>query len=160
MAKSIYEVLANLETETSVPDHGMISHTLPRELLPTAEQFEDGEKLLAWAQDNDIVHSCLQKGVQKFLIDLRATFKAVKKDETWTLEKGQKAVDEAEWNITKRPTKGDKEAVKKQATYDANLAIAKAMKATKGISDKMIIDTLTTSCGAEMAKEIVDSLTE
>lgn len=158
MAKSIYEVLSSLETETSVPDHGMVAHTLPRELLPTAEQFEDEDALLEWAQEKGITHAVLQKGVQKFLIDLRATFKAVKKDDTWSLEKGQKAVSTAEWNVTKRPVKGDKETVKKQATFEANLAIAKAMKATKGISSKMLLDTLTASCGAEMAQEIIDSL--
>jgi len=158
MAKSIYDILADLETETSVPEHGMVAHTFPRDLLPTAEEFENGEELLNWAEGLDVVHACLQKGVQKFLIDLRATFKAVKKDETWTFEKGQKAVDDAVWNVTNRPSVNDKEAVKKKTIFDANLAIAKAMTATKGISEKMIIDTLTTSCGAEMAQEIVDSI--
>jgi len=158
MAKSIYDILNNLETETSVPDFGMIAHTLPRELLPTAEQFENGNDLLLWAEDNGFTHSMLQKGVQKFIIDLRAAFKAVKKDETWTLEKGQKAINEADWNITNRPNVTDKEALKKQAILEANTAIAKAMKATKGISEKMIIDTLTESCGIDLAKTIVASL--
>jgi len=103
MAKSIYGILTDLSTETSVPGVGMIEHTLPRSLLPTAEQFADSEKLLAWANEKGITHACLQKGVQKFLIDLRATFKAVKKDETWTEEKGQAAVNSATWDITDRP---------------------------------------------------------
>lgn len=107
MAKSIYDVLDDLKTDTSVPNYGQVDHTLPRELLPTAEQFESGPDLLAWAEENGFTHSCLQKGVQKFLIDLRATFKAVKKNEEWTPEKGQIAVDSAEWNVTKRP-KGKK----------------------------------------------------
>ena len=103
MAKSIYSILEDLRTETSVPEHGMVEHTLPAGLLPTAKEFEDSEKLKAWAESNDIIHAVLQKGVQKFLIDLRATFKACKKDEEWTPEMGQKAVDEATWEITKRP---------------------------------------------------------
>ena len=104
MAKSIYEVLDSLVTETSVPVTGkMIEHTLPRALLPTGEEFESAEKLSTWAKEKGIMHACLQKGVQKFLIDLRASFKACKKDEEWTPEMGQKAVNEAEWNITDRP---------------------------------------------------------
>jgi hypothetical protein len=106
MAKSIYSILEDLRTETSVPDHGMVEHTLPAELLPTAEEFEDSEKLKEWAEANAITHAVLQKGVQKFLIDLRATFKACKKDETWTVEKGQEAVNKASWDITKRPKVG------------------------------------------------------
>ena len=158
MAKSIFSILDELETDTSVPDHGSVTHTLPRNLLPTAEQFEDADSLLDWAEENEITHACLQKGIQKFLIDLRAIFKSVKKDEVWNFEKGQKAVDDAEWKITSRPNVNDKEAVKKQAILDANLGIAKAMKATKGISEEMILNTLTESCGADLAKEIIASL--
>jgi hypothetical protein len=103
MAKSIYEILDDLQTETSVPGDGTISHTLPRNLLPTGNQFESAEELLAWAKKQGITHAVLQKGVQKFLIELRATFKAVKKDETWTLASGQAAVDDASWKVTSRP---------------------------------------------------------
>ena len=103
MSKSIYETLESLSTETSVPDHGMVAHTLPADLLPTDKQFESEAELLAWAQDAGIVHSCLQKGVKGMIIDLRAIFKAVKKDETWTLASGQAAVDGAKWTITNRP---------------------------------------------------------
>jgi hypothetical protein len=103
MAKSIYEILDTLQTETSVPGDGTISHTLPRNLLPTGNQFENAGELLAWTEEQGITHAVLQKGVQKFLIELRATFKAVKKDETWTLEGGQAAVDDASWKVTSRP---------------------------------------------------------
>jgi hypothetical protein len=115
MAKSIYEVLDSLVTETSVPAIGkMVEHTIPRELLPTSEEFESEEKLLAWTQEKGVLHACLQSGVQKRLIDLRAKFKAVKKDEDWTEEMGQKAVDESTWDIVKRPkaAKSDEDIAK------------------------------------------------
>jgi hypothetical protein len=103
MAKSIYEILDDLNTTTSVPGEGNVAHSLPRNLLPTGNQFENAGELLAWTEEQGITHAVLQKGVQKFLIELRATFKAVKKDETWSLDSGQKAVDDAEWKVTSRP---------------------------------------------------------
>ena len=121
MAKSIFSILDDLETDTSVPDHGSVTHTLPRNLLPTAEQFEDADNLLDWAEENEITHACLQKGVQKLLIDLRATFKSVKKDEVWDFEKGQKAVNDATWKITNRP-EGKKSAVDVATNYLASLS--------------------------------------
>ena len=121
MAKSIFSILDELETDTSVPDHGSVTHTLPRNLLPTAEQFENADSLLDWAEENEITHACLQKGIQKFLIDLRAIFKSVKKDEVWNFEKGQKNVDDAEWKITSRP-EGKKSAVDVATNYLASLS--------------------------------------
>jgi len=115
MAKSIYEVLDSLITETSVPAIGkVVEHTIPRDLLPTSEEFENEEKLLAWAQENDVLHACMQSGVQKRIIDLRAKFKAFKKDEDWTAEMGQKAVNASTWDIVKRPkaSKSDENIVK------------------------------------------------
>ena len=158
MAKSIYDILGSLETETSVPDHGSVHHTLPRNLLPTAEQFEDAKELRAWAEDKGVMQAALQKGIQKFIIDLRATFKATKKDEIWTQEKGQAAVDDARWSITNRPHTGGKEAVKRQAVIDANMAMAQAMKATDGITEEMLMTTLTASCGEELAAEIIGKM--
>jgi hypothetical protein len=140
MAKSIYEILDDLNTETSVPGEGTVGHTLPRELLPTAEQFENGPALVAWAEEQGITHAVLQKGVQKFLIELRATFKAVKKDETWSLASGQKAVDDATWRVTSRPN------VKKSAeetsrdyldslTHDEQAAFLLKMAEKLGLAD-------------------------
>jgi hypothetical protein len=157
MAKSIYEILDDLQTETSVPGSGMVAHTLPRDLLPTAEQFENADELLAWAQDAGVTHACLQKGVQKMLIELRATFKACKKDETWSEAKGQAAVDGAKWTITNRPNVNSKEAAAKAATLEANTKTAQAMKAA-GVDDATILTILTNACGAEMAKEIIKTL--
>jgi hypothetical protein len=159
MAKSIYATLTEMKTETSVPVTGkMIEHTLPASLLPTPEEFENEEMLLAWAEDKGITHACLQKGVQKFIIDLRAIFKAVKKDETWSLEKGQKAVNEAKWSTIDRPKVNSELAIKNKAVYEANISIARAMLATKGITEKMVISTLTASCGADLAKVILEAL--
>ena len=170
MAKSIYDLLDDLTTETSVPEvkdkndnvirshFGMVAHTFPREALPTSEEFEDEEKLLAWAKETGNLHACLQSGIQARVIDLRAIFKSYKKDEEWLPSYGQANVDNAEWRVVKRPQKTDKAAVKRQATFDANMAIATAMKATKGITAKMIKDTLIASCGEDMAAEIIAKL--
>ena len=109
MAKSIFEVLDTLETETSVPAVGKnVEHTIPRSQFPTAEQFESAELLEAWAKETGNLHACLQSGVQKRLIDIRAIFKSEKKGETWTGETGQAKVDSSEWTVTTRPKTGNK----------------------------------------------------
>ena len=170
MAKSIYALLDDLKTETSVPSvqdkngkelrkyYGMVQHTLPREALPTSAQFEDAEELLTWAEDAGILHQCLQSGIQSRIIDYRAIFKGMKKDDVWTPETGQAHVDSAEWKIVIRPeAKVNISAAKEQATLDANTKMAKAMK-DNGLDNELIIKTLGASCGAEMAQEIVDLL--
>jgi len=120
MAKSIFDILDTLETETSVPAIGAnVSHTIPRSQFPTAEQFEDAGKLEAWARESGNLHACLQSGVQKRLIDIRAIFKSEKKGETWTPESGQKKVDESEWTITERP----KASAAKITTVESALAV-------------------------------------
>lgn len=122
MAKSIFEILDDLNTETSVPavkddkgnilreNHGNVAHTLPRENFPTGEQFENADDLLEWANDNGFTHAILQRGIQKFLIDARAAFKRMPKkdsDDDWSLEFGQENVDNLEWSIAKRPNVGN-----------------------------------------------------
>jgi len=158
MAKSIYDILDDLTTETSVPGFGMVTHSLPRHLLPTAEIFENRQSLLEWAEDNGFTHAILQKGIQKFLIDLRAIFKAVKKDNVWKQSKGQNNVTTAEWNVVKRPKVNDKEKIESLAIFKANLNIAKAMQASGVMNDEMILATLTDSCGKEIAIEIMAEL--
>lgn len=104
MAQSIFVTLDTLKTETSVPAVGeMVSHTLPRSIFPTSEQFADEQKLVAWATENGCLHACLQKGIQAKLIDARATFKATKKGVTWTPEIGQANVDAMKWEAAERP---------------------------------------------------------
>lgn len=104
MAQSIFVTLDTLETETSVPVVGSnVKHSLPRSMFPTSEQFSDEKKLLAWAEETGCLHACLQKGVSAKLIDARATFKAVKKNETWSAEYGQKNVDAMKWEPAERP---------------------------------------------------------
>ena len=109
MAKSIFEILSDLQTETSVPGYGdSIAHTIPRDIFPTAEEFENENKLLAWAEERGYVHALLQMGLQKGLIDVRAKFKACKKGDTWTPDYGQRNIDSHKWEITARPKSGDK----------------------------------------------------
>ena len=158
MAKSIYEILNDLNTTTSVPDFGSeIEHTIPRELLPTAEQFENADDLLAWAQDNNCVHSCLQKGVQKFLIEIRATFKGCKKDDDWSEDYGQANVDKMEWSVTNRPNSGSSK-VKLEAKLEAGLELAQTMKDNEQQQD-FIIKMLTPTYGDDGAQAIIDALT-
>ena len=108
MAKSIFETLATMTTETSVQGFGEVEHTLPRELFPSDEVFENGNELLAWAEKHGYVHALLQQGIQKGLIDCRAKFRSCKKNETWTPELGQQNVNSHKWEVTERPKSGDK----------------------------------------------------
>ena len=109
MAKSIFEILADLQTETSVPGYGAeVPHTIPRRLFPTPEIFDAADALLEWSDNNGYTHALLQAGLQKGLIDLRARFKACKKSETWSPELGQKQVDAHEWETVTRGKSADK----------------------------------------------------
>ena len=131
MAKSIFEILDTLHTETSVPTVGKnVEHTLPRTIFPTAEIFESSEKLLAWSNEHGFTHALIQAGLQKGLIDCRATFKACKKDDTWSVEYGQANVDKMTWTITERPHAGGTKAVNSARYNDClkmigNMCIAK-----------------------------------
>ena len=109
MAKSIFEILSDLQTETSVPEiKSTVQHTIPRRLFPEPEVFDNAEKLLAWSQENNFTHALLQMGLQKGLIDLRARFKATKKDETWSETLGQANVDSHKWETVSRGKSADK----------------------------------------------------
>ena len=109
MAKSIFEILADLQTETSVPEiEKTVQHTIPRSLFPEPEIFDNAEKLLAWTEENNFTHALLQMGLQKGLIDLRARFKATKKDKEWSEAIGQKNVNNHEWETVTRGKAGDK----------------------------------------------------
>ena len=132
MAKSIYALLDDLQTETSVPSitdkdgnevrphYGMVKHTMPRHSLPTSEQFENEEQLLDWAKDAGVLHACLQSGVQSRIIDLRAIFKSCKKGETWSPEVGQAKVDNAKWTPVSRPV-GKKDDKTTATTFLASM---------------------------------------
>ena len=158
MAKSIFETLDSLQTETSVPVVGKtIEHSLPRSLFPVAETFEDSAKLLAWSNENGFTHALLQAGIQKGLIDCRAKFKACKKDETWTHELGQDQVNSMKWEIVQRPKENNIGKVKAQAELDAGIKLAKAMKDAK-VNDDVILASLTPVYGEETAKMIIASI--
>ena len=158
MAKSIFETLDSLQTETSVPVVGKtIEHTLPRSLFPVAETFEDAVKLLAWSNENGFTHALLQAGIQKGLIDCRAKFKACKKDETWTEEMGQDQVDSMTWEIVSRPKENNIAKIKSQAETDAGVKLVNAMK-SMNVGKDVILATLTSAYGEESAKNILASM--
>jgi len=169
MAKSTYETLNTLAVETSVPEvkndkdevirynFGMVEHTLSRELFPNGETYIDKEKLVKWADEKGYTHSLLQLGLQQAIIKVRGVFKSLKKDVEWTPELGQENADSWKYPVQGKPKESESD-VKEKAIFNANVKIAEAMKKTKGISEKMILDTLTESCGEEMAQKIVDSL--
>jgi hypothetical protein len=157
MAKSIYEILADLTTTTSVPGFGdEIEHSLPGKLFPDDKTFEDKEALLDWAEENGYTHALLQKGIQKGLIDARATFKACKKDDKWSVDYGQKNVDAMEWTVTNRPNQGGSKAIL-AAKLSAGIDMAKAMKAA-GLGNDMILASLTPVYGEDGAKAIMAEL--
>ena len=155
MAKSIYTTLDDLQTTTSVPGFGdSISHTIPRALLPTAEQFEKEEELLEWAEVSGCLHSCLQKGIQKFLIEIRATFKGCKKSDTWTEDYGQKNVDKMEWSVTNRPNVSGKKSLDEARFKDCMAMIIKLTGA------KMDVETIKTMTVGIYGEAIVNAIFE
>lgn len=159
MAKSIYEILADLTTTTSVPGHGSeIEHTIPEQLFPTDQEFESADLLLEWAEQNGFTHALLQKGIQKGLIDIRATFKSCKKNDEWSIEYGQNNVDAYEWTVTERPNQNGSKAVAK-AKLDAGIQMANAMKSA-GIDDETIIESLTPVYGEDGADLIMATMIE
>lgn len=132
MSESIFTVLDTLKTETSVPgaEPKMQSHTLPREMFPTGEQFADEQALLDWATETGVLHACLQKGVRSHLIDCRAIFKACKKGDVWSNEYGQKNLDSYTWKVQAKPEgKKTKEQIAKE--YLAALSPAELKKLMK-----------------------------
>ena len=153
MSKSIYEILNDLNTTTSVPGFGdSIEHTIPRELLPTAEQFEQEEELLEWAEVSGCLHSCLQKGIQKFLIEIRASFKGCKKADEWSEDYGQNNVDSMEWNITKRPNVGGAKKLDEVRFKDCMELIAKL------IANKMDVETIKTMTIGIYGDDVVSAI--
>jgi len=102
MAESIYTQLANQSVLT--PVNGIdYRHSLPSNLFPTDEQFEDPDKLTLWAKEHGYTAKLIQKGLQKGIIEVRAAFKSCPKDKTWTEEMGQKNLDAMKWESVDRP---------------------------------------------------------
>lgn len=138
--QSIFTLLDNLETETSVPGQipKMQKHSLPREQFPSSKQFEDEDLLVEWARKTGCLHACLQKGIQKHLIDCRARFKACKKTETWSNGMGQKQVNEYKWEIMTRPqVKVTLSDIQAQANVKAGTVMLSVLRA-QGKSDEEI----------------------
>ena len=162
-SQSIFVTLDTLKTETSVPGQipKMQPHTLPRKLFPTSEQFENKELLLAWTEENGFTHAALQLGVTQFLIKCRASFKACKKEDTWTPEYGQKAVNSMTWDTISRPKGGQEKVRKAEETghLKAGLDMARAMR-LGAIHDDAILAALTNVYGTEIALEIMNQLNQ
>lgn len=102
MAESIYTQLEKGRVITPV-DGKDFTHNLPADLFPTVEQFENPDKLIAWANDKGYTAKLIQKGLQKGIIEVRAAFKSCKKDDTWSEEYGQKNVDAMKWDTVDKP---------------------------------------------------------
>ena len=139
-SQSIFTLLDTLETETSVPGQTikMQKHTLPREQFPSSKQFEDEDLLVEWARKTGCLHSVLQKGIQKHLIDCRARFKSCKKTETWSNELGQKQVDAFGWEIMIRPqVKVTVSDIQAQANIKAGMVMVSVLR-SQGKSDEEI----------------------
>ena len=156
MAKSIFEILGDLQTETSVPGYGdSIAHTIPRKLFPTPEVFENKESLLNWAEENGYTQALLQQGLQKGLIDCRARFKACKKNETWNESLGQANVDSHKWEITERPNAAANKKVS-EAVLAVGRKMVDAMRAT-GQPEEIIFAALSGVYGEAVTKELLKS---
>jgi len=144
-SQSIFTLLDTLETETSVPGQvpKMQKHFLPREQFPSSKQFEDEDNLVDWARKTGCLHSVLQKGIQKHVIDCRARFKACKKTETWSNGMGQKQVDAFGWEIMTRPQmKVTVSDIQAQANIKAGTVMLTVLR-SQGKSDEEIRTLLT-----------------
>jgi len=158
MSESIYTILGNGTSLTKVKGAGDYNMTLP-ETMPTAAQFANAGELYDWTMEHGITHSCLQKGIQKHLIDLRAKFRGVKKDESWDHITAQKNVDDAEWVVTTPGAAGKVDKARQAGHLAAGLAMAGAMKAAN-LDDAMILAALVPVYGPEIADSIMTELAE
>lgn len=171
MAKSIFEILTDGKTETSVPEvkdkdgkivrknYGMVEHNMPLDKLPTPEEFADETMLLEWARESGQLHACLQSGVQKRLIDYRAIFKAMPGKETnkiWSPEYGQEQVDKAEWKIVEKP-KGNGSARVADARYADCMAMLSNLLMA-GIAKDQAIEAITNTYGEELVQTVLNGL--
>lgn len=158
--QSIFTTLKTLSIETSVPGQApkMQPHTLPRELFPTDEQFEDKDRLLKWAEEKGITHAVLQHGVSQFVIKARAAFKACKKGDVWSNAYGQKNIDALEWKVQTRPkAKMNVEEATAKGHLAAGLALAQSMLANS-LDVKTIESALLPVYGDDVTAEIIAEL--
>ena len=155
-SESIFTILENGQTLTMVQGEGYQTMVLPT-TMPSAEQFETDGMLYDWAEEQGITHAILQKGIQKHLIDLRAKFRQVKKNETWRLDTAQENVNSLEWSVVTKPNQSNPAMVKANAMREAGTGMAKAMK-DAGLDDSMILASLTPVYGADVASAILDNL--
>ena len=152
MAESIYTQLENQAVVTPV-DGIEYTHPLPEGLFPTSEQFGNKEQLIAWAEENDFTYPLLQKALQKAIIDVRACFKLVKKDQKWEEKLGLKNLTEMGWKTVNRPNATGEKVIAK-AKLEAGIAMAQAMRTAK-IADKTIMQALVPVYGDDGAKAIM-----
>lgn len=157
--QSIFVTLDTLTTSTSVPGQTpkMQPHTLPRAAFPTSEQFENEQELITWATDSGIMHAVLQKGVRSHLIDIRAKFKACKKNDIWSNQYGQQAVDSYEWEIQTRPNQNNAASIKLAAQREAALPMATAMY-NAGLDDTTVLNAMIPVYGEVMANAILEEV--
>ena len=157
MAESIYTQLANQTILT--PVNGVdIRHELPEGLFPDDKTFENESALIAWAKENNCTAELIQKGLQKAIIEVRAVFKACKKDETWDEDLGNTNVNAMEWTMVDRPNQTGAKSVDKARFADCMNMIAKL---TAAGMDKETIEEMTSSIyGEEVVQAIINTVTE
>ena len=155
MAESIYTQLENQTVVTPV-DGVEYRHKLPSGLFPTDKQFESEEELLAWAEENDFTYPLIQKGLQKAIIEVRAAFKACKKDEKWTEEKGLANIDEMAWKIVDRPNQGGTKSLDSARFKDCMGMISKLTM--KGMDNETIREMTTDIYGEDVVETIFTEL--
>jgi len=162
--QSIYETLATRTTETSVPAMGkdeqgktiLVPHTIPKNLFPSDKVFENKDDLIEWADERDYLFPLLQMGLQSGLIDIRAKFKACRKEDTWSPEYGQDNINKHEWTPCKRPNQGGKVSLDKVRFEDCMAMIAKLT--TTGMDFNTIREMTTGIYGEEIVNAIIETL--
>lgn len=155
MAESIYTQLANQNCLTPV-DGKDYRHELPAGLFPTDKQFESNDQLIEWSDERGYTAKLIQKGLQKAIIEVRATFKSCKKDQVWTEEMGQANLESLEWKTVDRPNQGGSKSLDKARFTDC---MAMIVKLTSAGMDKETIQDMTIGIyGEEIVADIFKQL--
>jgi len=174
MAQSIFTTLATRKTLTTVPFLGKdadgktirVEQTIPDELFPTDQEFENPEKLEEWARETGCLFAMIQMGVEKALIESRAKFKMPKKGknnapDTWTPEYGQTNVDNMEWTPMKRPGQSNNAKAIAEASLKATVETMQNMVDVANMTKEQLLPVLESQFDgqADIVEAIISQIT-
>lgn len=154
MAKNFFETIEDGMLEV---DHcgEKVTLNLPEWLIEAKGILEDESELVRWANEHEIMHGLIHNGIQKLLIDLRASARPRGKDAKERsikneIEKAQANVNEFVLAPVKRPGQS-KKAEREAIELETLKATISGMRAA-GIDD----ETIRTILGAQFEGGLID----